>query len=165
MASSWNDPSSSRRRPDPPAYRGKPPPRRENDGLYQVNVYDQGDGFNGDHPRPSAPLEHFDSSNNAPPEHLDSSSSSTFTPIHYQFRATDEEKRPMGKDLPTDVPLTELDRESMQERMDDDGREYASARSDVVTRFISTKKGRVMLTASSGAVGAALGSFLGKVCC
>lgn len=163
-ASSWQDPSSNRR-PDPPAYRGGVPPRRDedDDGLYSASVYNnQGDGGGGggggfedrqDDRRPPPPIEQA------------SSSSSSYTPIHYQFPASQErDKRPMGRDLPTDVPLTELDRQSMEERIDDDDREYASARSDVITTFIANKRGRALLTLSSGAVGAALGSFLGKVC-
>jgi len=141
QASSWQDsPSSSSSggaRPDPPAYRGEP--RRDEDGLYRANVYDQGQD-----------------QDRRPPD-----SSSSYTPIHYQFKASDAAS---GRDLPTDVPLTELDRQTLSSatRDDDDG-EYASARTDVVTKFISNKKGRVLLTLSSGAVGAAFGTFLGKV--
>ena len=70
-----------------------------------------------------------------------------------------------GRDLSDGVPLTELDRESFIVREDSDGdRPFASPRTDLITKFISTKKGRGLLTLSSGAVGAALGTFVGKVC-
>jgi hypothetical protein len=154
-ASSWQDPSSNRRPPDPPAYRGGVPRRDdENDGLYSASVYNKQGGDGGG----------FDDDRRPPPPN-EQASSSSYTPIHYQFPASQErDKRPMGRDLPTDVPLTELDRQSMKERIDDDDREYASARSDVITTFIANKRGRALLTLSSGAVGAALGTFLGKVC-
>lgn len=138
-ASSWQDPSSSAAsRPDPPGYSGRPPP-------------------------PKRP----DENHGKPPE------SSSYNPIHYQFPSRQEEdlrrrRRPtaVGRDLSDGVPLTELDRESLTNPRDldnDENRPFASPRTDLITRFISTKKGRGLLTLSSGAVGAAFGSFLGKV--
>lgn len=145
-ASSWPSDSSSGsgKRPDPPGYSGRPPPpKREEDGLYQADVY-------GTHEE-----------DRRPPD------SSTYHPIHYQFRATDDvdiRRRPaVGRDLSDGVPVTELDRETFVKKSEDDDLPYASARTDVITRYISTRKGRVLLTLSSGVVGAALGSFLGKV--
>ena len=141
-ASSWQDPSSSAAsRPDPPGYSGRPPP-------------------------PKRP----DENHGKPPE----SSSTAYNPIHYQFPSRQEEedsrrRRPtaVGRDLSDGVPLTELDRESLTNprdlENDDENRPFASPRTDLITRFISTKKGRGLLTLSSGAVGAAFGSFLGKV--
>ena len=142
-ALSWQDPSAalSGRPPDPPGWRGEKPPRRdskdEEPPLRDNSLHPQG----------------------KPQE--------SYTPIHYQFRAVENDKRPVlgSRDLPTDVPLTELDRVAMETRIkDNDDRPYASARTDIITKFMSTKRGRLLLTLSSGVVGMTLGSFLGKVC-
>lgn len=93
---------------------------------------------------------------------------SSYTPIHYQFRAADEKppKDPSRSghtsDPLDDMPRTELDRP--KPLRESDKRTYASPRDDIVTRYMATKRGRIMLTFSSGMVGMTIGSFVGKVC-
>jgi hypothetical protein len=62
-----------------------------------------------------------------------------------------------------DVPRTELDRPLQYSDKSDDDRTFASPRDDIITRYMTNKRKRVMLTLSSGMVGMTIGSFVGKV--
>ena len=70
-------------------------------------------------------------------------------PIHYEFPAA------------TNKDGLDLDRD--EDEVGDESPMVASARKDLVTRYMSTKVGKVQVMASSTVVGASLGAFLGKV--
>lgn len=69
-------------------------------------------------------------------------------PIHYEFPAA------------TNKDGLDLDRD--EDEVGDESPMVASARKDLVTRYMSTKVGKVQVMASSTVVGASLGAFLGK---
>ena len=109
------------------------------------------------------------------------------TPIHYQFPsaevAADERRERDTKIEPTineksddprdspDIPFIEeddsIDRDSpsrrRRRRSDEEDDRYSSARRDAVTTFMSTKRGAFKVRLGSVIVGAAIGSFMGKV--
>lgn len=76
-------------------------------------------------------------------------------PIHYEFPAAkDDEVDTMGKDRRRDIDLDE-----------DGNRPFstASARKDLVTRYWSTKKGKMQIQSVIGLVGYGSGTFVAKV--
>lgn len=152
---SWQDPSR-RGRPDAPGYHYREEPMRNGDEA------DRRYGYQTDH-RSEEGYTQEPPNRQTPPPHPESESS--YRPIHYQFRAADEKppREPSrSKNYPLDdVPLTELDRP--QPVREDDDRKFASPRDDIVTRYTASKRGRIMLTFSSGMVGMSIGSFVGKV--
>jgi hypothetical protein len=170
---SWQDSgssSSNRPRPDASTASGYPfefrgqTPRKDHEADRHSGYGDgsreradrsgstDGYGYAQDTSRPKEP---------PPPE-----SDSSYTPIHYQFRAIDE-KAPSTRNGNNghDVPRTEQDGPQLfpKDAGLEDDRTFASPRDDIITRYMSNKRKRIMLTLSSGMVGMTIGSFVGKV--
>lgn len=158
---SWQDPSR-RGRPDAPDYHYRGEPMRNGHEADRPYGYQRPDRrYEEGYAQESA------SRQTPPPPQPDSESS--YTPIHYQFRAADgkppttrDPSRSRNNHPSDDVPRTELDK-PQQPLGEKDTRTYASPRDDIVTRYMANKRGRIMLTFSSGMVGMSIGSFVGKV--
>ena len=71
------------------------------------------------------------------------------TPIHYPFPAVSNDG-----EIKDDGSVEKIRRRYNQE--------FESPRRDAVTRYISTKKGKAIVTASASAVGLGVGAFIGK---
>lgn len=166
---SFQNPADRREQPNG----GRPPPPPQRDDNVDNRSWDAG----GDDRRPPPPPTRPDAARPSEPRPPFEPSSTTKTPIHYQFRSRQETadgpKRGRGRgQLSDDVdnfPQTFSDEPSASASADDDNNDvssespkFASARRDPITRYMATKRGRALLTLSSGTVGASLGGFIGK---
>jgi hypothetical protein len=97
--------------------------------------------------------------------------SSSDNPIHYKFRSRTEQpdnfsKQNRRREGADDVPLTFQESLASEQGTDADGLtenpKFASARRDPATRYMATRRGKIVLILSSGTVGATVGAFIGK---
>jgi len=156
--------------------RNFPHQRRIQEDYHQIdapNTKDQQYSYAAN--RPFGDDDRYQQGNTPPPpfplqqQMYDGSNSNTFQgrpPIHYTFPEASTTKHGQQPQTPDDEKEEDMDGRRQQRRprpQATTNTEFASPRRDIVTRYISTKRGRMIVTTSAYVVGMGFGACIGKV--
>jgi hypothetical protein len=163
-AAGETDPSADWGENQPYNTEGEPPYTDPEAPYYQQQQQQQGPPLSQKTPVFPSPIDRVPPTRTGPRGPFDkaqAASPKAYTPIHYQFPAT---TTATTTTTATATDGLEDDDDDDYQNLSQETSEFASARQDVITRYMTTRRGRLQLYACAGMVGGSLGAFFAKVC-